>query len=88
MIQFPEEKQQDAVFRQHATGQYLHGQALHGQTLPGHQQTRQQEAEKLIEAARTHHLGTEFLCKGALDSVAATFKVHAFVVDRARKILD
>ena len=49
---------------------------------------RQQEAKKLIEAARSHHLGTEFLRDGALDSVAATFKVHAFVVDRARELLD
>ena len=46
-----------------------------------------EEVEALIARAREHTLGTEFLCKGALDAVASTFGVHAFVVDRARETL-
>ncbi len=46
-----------------------------------------EEVETLITRARAHALGTEFLCKGALDAVASTFGVHAFVVDRARETL-
>ena len=46
-----------------------------------------EDAQRLIEAARAHQLGTEYLQKGALDSVAATFKVHAFTVDHARDLL-
>ncbi|MHC4108462.1 MAG: hypothetical protein ACYSTY_10300 [Planctomycetota bacterium] len=34
-----------------------------------------------------HPLGTDFLANGALDAVAATFGVHAFVVDAAREAL-
>lgn len=42
------------------------------------------EVEKLIEHAKRHSLGTKFLLHGAQDAVAATFQVHAFVVDAAR----
>ena len=45
-------------------------------------------AEQLIEKARSHHLGTDFLRAGSLDAVAATFRVHAFTVDEARNLLD
>jgi hypothetical protein len=44
-------------------------------------------AKMLIERARRHPLGTKFLQDGALDSVAATFEVHAFTVDHARDLL-
>ena len=43
-----------------------------------------QDVEKLIESAERHSLGTDFLVHGAQDAVAATFRVHAFVVDAAR----
>ena len=47
-----------------------------------------QEIEDLIVRARRHPLGMDFLRRGSLDSVAATFEVHAFVVDAARTALD
>ncbi|MHC5009771.1 MAG: hypothetical protein ACYTG6_02345 [Planctomycetota bacterium] len=42
------------------------------------------QVEDLIQRAEKHELGTAFLAKGAQDAVAATFQVHAFVVDAAR----
>ena len=44
----------------------------------------QQEIDALIEQAKSHELGIEFLINGALGSVAMTFGVHAFAVDAAR----
>lgn len=46
-----------------------------------------EEVELLIARAREHPLGLEFLERGALDAVAATFRTHAFVVDAARERL-
>jgi len=43
-----------------------------------------EQVNELIEQARSHELGTDFLLHGSLDAVAATFGVHAFVVDVAR----
>ena len=43
--------------------------------------------EDLIRRAERHPLGTQFLCDGAQESVAALFSVHAFVVDEARNRL-
>ena len=43
-----------------------------------------QDIQHLIEQAKTHELGVEFLMNGSLDAVAMTFDVHAFVVDAAR----
>lgn len=45
------------------------------------------EIEELIHRAGRHTGGTEFLVHGAQDAVAATFGVHAFVVDGARRTL-
>tara|TARA_B100000959_G_C14385403_1_gene379927 strand:+ start:89 stop:295 length:207 start_codon:yes stop_codon:yes gene_type:complete len=45
------------------------------------------EIKNLIERAESHELGSEFLLNGSLDAVAATFGVHAFVVDGARDTL-
>ncbi len=45
------------------------------------------EVDALIQRASNHPLGTRFLIDGALDAVAATFNVHAFVVDAAREVL-
>ena len=45
------------------------------------------DVEALIEAARKHPLGLEFLLNGDLSSVAATFQAHAFTVDAAREHL-
>lgn len=38
----------------------------------------------LIDRAARHPLGVDFLLRGAPGAVAATFGVHAFVVDAAR----
>tara|TARA_B100000959_G_C14918107_1_gene598252 strand:+ start:748 stop:954 length:207 start_codon:yes stop_codon:yes gene_type:complete len=48
------------------------------------QDPSQNEITTLINQAKTHDLGIEFLTNGALDAVAMTFGVHAFVVDAAR----
>ena len=45
------------------------------------------EIQCLIERAKSHDLGVEFLLNGSLDAVAATFGVHAFVIDAARDLL-
>ncbi len=42
------------------------------------------EIQYLIEHAKSHDLGIDFLLNGSLDAVAATFNVHAFVIDAAR----
>jgi hypothetical protein len=46
-----------------------------------------EEVHELIRRAQEHYLGLEYLRTGALDSVAATFQVHAFVVEAARRAL-
>jgi hypothetical protein len=48
------------------------------------QKPTQNEVFALIDRAKSHDLGIDFLINGALDSVAMTFGVHAFVVDAAR----
>jgi len=45
------------------------------------------DVERLIEGARRHPLGLEFLREGELCCVAATFQAHAFTVDEARRRL-
>ncbi len=45
------------------------------------------DVEALIDAARKHPLGLEFLLNGDLSAVAATFQAHAFTVDAAREHL-
>ena len=45
------------------------------------------EIDALIQRAANHRLGKGFLVDGSLDAVAATFGVHAFVVDAARETL-
>jgi hypothetical protein len=42
------------------------------------------EVDELIERARAHPLGIDFLVRGHLASVAATFQTHAFTVEAAR----
>jgi hypothetical protein len=54
------------------------------QGIPHEGHARPEDVEALIERARTHPLGLPFLERGALESVAAIFGVHAFVVDSAR----
>ncbi|HVG94303.1 MAG TPA: hypothetical protein VND21_07640 [Planctomycetota bacterium] len=49
-----------------------------------HPAHRPPEVHALIDSARRHALGLDFLLRGAHDAVAATFGVHAFVVDAAR----
>ena len=50
-------------------------------------QATSDEIANLMKRAEGHPLGKGFLVDGALDSVAATFGVHAFVVDAARESL-
>jgi len=45
------------------------------------------QVARLIEDARGHQLGLEFLIEGELGSVAVTFGVHAFTVHAARRHL-
>ena len=54
---------------------------------PGLYRPTADDVDGLVHRASTHPLGTGFLVNGAIDSVAATFGVHAFVVDEARRRL-
>ena len=54
---------------------------------PRHDRPTAAEVQELLRRAAAHRLGTEFLLEGALDAVAATFRVHAFCVDAARDVL-
>ena len=54
----------------------------------GKYQPTASEIAKLMQQAANHPLGTNFLVEGSLDSVAATFGVHAFVVNAARESLN
>jgi len=58
----------------------------HGRILQAYRPS-DREIEELIHRAGRHTGGTEFLMHGAQDAVAATFEVHAFVVDGARRWL-
>ncbi len=52
---------------------------------PGRYRPTVEDVTVLVRQAASHPLGTQFLAKGAIDAVAATFGVHAFVVDEARR---
>lgn len=58
-----------------------------GERVNNHQvfQPTIEQADVLIEKAGQHALGMDYLQNGALDSVAATFRVHAFTVELARQ---
>ena len=45
------------------------------------------DVDDLVRRAAEHSLGLDFLRRGSLDAVSATFNVHAFVVDAARDVL-
>jgi hypothetical protein len=53
--------------------------------MPKPYQPTPREIESLLKRATSHPLGTGFLVEGSLDAVAATFGVHAFVVEEARR---
>jgi hypothetical protein len=55
--------------------------------IPCHYQPSPEEVADLIERAKHHPFGLEFLKNGSLESVAAVFRVHAFTVDAARREL-
>jgi hypothetical protein len=57
------------------------------ESVPKPYRPTRQEVDELIRRASEHELGTEYLLQGALDSVAATFQVHAFVIEAARAAL-
>jgi hypothetical protein len=52
-----------------------------------HYRPSAEEIADLIERAKHHELGLDFLRNGAQESVAAVFRVHAFTVDAARREL-
>ncbi len=54
--------------------------------IPGTYNPTPDEVRGLLRRAAEHPLGTEFLTGGALDAVAATFGVHAFLVEAARRV--
>ena len=56
--------------------------------IMGKYQASASEIANLMQNATKHPLGKKFLVEGSLDSVAATFGVHAFVVDAARESLN
>lgn len=56
--------------------------------VPGRYRPTAAEVDLLVQRASVHPLGTGFLVNGAIDAVAATFGVHAFVVDEARLRID
>ncbi len=58
------------------------------QGVPGRYRPTAAEVDLLVRQAAAHPFGTGFLENGAIDAVAATFGVHAFVVDEARLRLD
>jgi hypothetical protein len=57
------------------------------ESVPKPYRPTRQDVDELIRRASEHELGTEYLLQGALDSVAATFQVHAFVIEAARTAL-
>ena len=57
---------------------------IDGAGPPGSYTPADREVEALIAAATNHPLGTEFLMRGHLGTVAITFQVHAFTVEAAR----
>lgn len=57
-------------------------------TVPGRYRPTAAEVDLLVQRAAAHPLGTGFLANGAIDAVAATFGVHAFLVDEARLCLE
>lgn len=78
------------VRRERAQGDTVLLQALAGAGGPpaGSENPKNAAAvEALIERARSHPLGLEYLQKGFLGSVAATFQAHAFTVLAARERL-
>lgn len=46
---------------------------------------KNEDADALIKTASQHPLGLDYLKNGALDSIAATFGVHAFTIELARE---
>ncbi len=56
--------------------------------LPGGYRPTDHEVQTLVRRASAHPLGTRFLLRGSLDAVAATFAVHAHLVDAARQRLE
>ncbi len=60
---------------------------LPARRTPPSYQPSSSEVVRLIEEAERHPLGIEFLLEGELGAVAATFGVHAFTVDAARRRL-
>ena len=81
----------DQAPRDQAPGRPEEGQHLWpaGQGAPPHplhilETPEPEQVLELIRRAEQHELGSDFLAKGAPDAVAATFGVHAFLVDAAR----
>lgn len=60
----------------------------HRNGLPADFNPSEAAVQSLIAKAGGHELGVDFLKTGALESVAAIFETHAFVVDAARQQLN
>ena len=56
----------------------------HGGGAPRVDRVSPEAVDDLLRRAAAHPQGSVLLASGALDAVAATFGVHAFVVDAAR----
>lgn len=87
----PDQTPRDQAPRDQAPGRPEEGQHLWaaGRGAPPHplhgfETPEPEHVLELIRRAEQHELGSDFLAKGAPDAVAATFGVHAFLVDAAR----
>lgn len=65
----------------------LRGEDLESLALSAADPFDDRNVERLIDRARRHPLGVEFLLNGYLGSVAAEFGAHAFTVEAARERL-
>jgi hypothetical protein len=62
----------------------IHAADAQSRTDPLRHQPSAAEVDALIDGARRHVLGLDFLLHGQLGSVAMIFGTHAFTVDAAR----
>jgi len=80
----------DVVHRAHATpDELLHALLGAGEPLHAHPGDPRDPAAvaALVDRAKDHPLGLDYLKGGHLGSVAATFETHAFTVLAARELL-
>jgi hypothetical protein len=71
----------DAASKERDMSEVTYGVPIHG--IPPYLPS-EEEVDRLIDRARAHPLGVQFLVEGHLGSVATMFQTHAFTVDAAR----